>query len=88
MVVIVREFYSNYSYSTSDLRCHSILMNLEIKGNHEYYASVTMLKQFLVTSYRLFILISISRSFQVFITKAIILPSCCLLIDTLKVINN
>ena len=30
---------------------HSILINLEIKGNHENYASETMLKQFLVTSY-------------------------------------
>ena len=31
--------------------CHSILINLEIKGNPENYASETMLKQFLVASY-------------------------------------
>ena len=50
--------------------CHSILINLEIKGNHENYASETMLKQLLVTShlvvsqlkYRSLILISISHS--------------------------
>ena len=50
--------------------CHSILINLKIKGNHENYASETMSKQLLVTShlvvsqlqYRLFILISISHS--------------------------
>ena len=29
----------------------SILINLEIKGNHEKYASEAMLKQFLVASY-------------------------------------
>ena len=28
--------------------CHSIIINLEINGNHEKYASETMLKQFLV----------------------------------------
>ena len=50
--------------------CHSILINLEIKCNHENYASETFLKQFLVTSYLVvsqlkywsFIFISISRS--------------------------
>ena len=30
---------------------HSIFINFEIKGNHENYASETMLKQFLVTSF-------------------------------------
>ena len=30
------------------LICHLILINSEIKGNHENYASETMLKQFLV----------------------------------------
>ena len=50
--------------------CHSILINLEIEGNHENYASETFMKQFLVTSYLVisqfkywsFILISIYRS--------------------------
>ena len=49
--------------------CHSILINLEINGNHENYASEAFLKQFLVTSYLVvgqlkywsFILISISH---------------------------
>ena len=31
--------------------CHSIIINLEINSNHEKYASKTVLKQFLVTSY-------------------------------------
>ena len=50
--------------------CHSILINLEIKSNHENYASETFMKQFLATSYLVvsqlkywsFILISISCS--------------------------
>ena len=50
--------------------CHLILINFEINGNHENYASEAFLKQFLVISYlvvgqlkyRSFILISISHS--------------------------
>ena len=65
---------------------YSILINLEIKSNHENYASKTFLKQFLVTSYlvvgqlkyRSFILISISHS-KFSLTKPI---------ANLKVINN
>ena len=52
VLVKVHEFYSICSYTTVVLvMCHSIIINLEIKGNHEKCASETMLKQFLVTSY-------------------------------------
>ena len=52
VLVIVHEFYSICSHTTVVLvTCHSIIINLEMKDNHEKYASETMLKHFLVTSY-------------------------------------
>ena len=70
VLVVVHEFYSNYIYGISDTSFNLNKINLEIKGNHEHYASKTFLKQFLVTSYlvvgqlkyRSFILVSISHS--------------------------
>ena len=64
--------------------CHSILINLEIKGNHENYASETFLKQLLVTSY----LVVSQLEYRSFILISISCSKFSLQSQLLKVINN